>query len=589
MRRTIASMVVTAVLLVYAACDKDSTPSGPDNGSSEQEEITIDGRVLFKYSILPHAITSISLNVHIVGAVVDTTFQILMIDSEYSFSGPGGMYSVTITIAEPYNTDYAVLPASRTVTGTSGIVEVDPFLILTQEERQSYEANALGVIYGRILYNDDNLGPTSITLATPDGDVVTFSGGGRFTFFDIPHGNYRLTPANDYFTFNPPDSTVTLDGYFVNADFTGEYTGPERFTISCRVLSNVQEYIGTLSARMIGITSVRSFTYSDEDGYIISKKLIPGNYNVEISCSKSDVPSDWFEDKVVMNTSITDHNVDLGEITLNYIGYIYYTVNGTVTDTSGGGIEGVTVTLRNEHYAPVYGTSTKTTGADGVFTISGVNFSTHGDIDMTVTASKSGWTFNPPLYTLIHSLDASLTSTVFTTPFTGAQVIMADYFPLSVGASWTYAHTADGVPSGSITASAGTSFTAGGETWIPLSGYMFAGFAGYRVDGAALYFWNGQQQATWAALDLATWNFGQINGTSARGEWLTPEDVTVPVGTYEQCRVLRITVPPDNPSAEVTTYWLAEGVGPVKVEYTATSAGTVVQRVTDELVSYQTP
>ncbi len=589
MRWLMSFTVITAVLLVYAACGEDRSPTGTDDGSGEQEEIILQGRLLFEPSAQEPLGFSFRINIHITGADTDTTFDTHYGIQFYSFRVPAGTYSITATIGEPYSAEYTVVPTSRTVTGASGFMEVDPFLILSKAVYQSYEANDLGVIYGDVSLSDWGMGVTTTTLATLDGTVVSTTPLTSFSFFSIPHGQYRITPANNYFVFDPPDSTVTLDGFFGTADFTGEYTGPARFTISCRILSNVHQYVGQLSARLVSDSNVFASAHTDEGGgYVVTRPLIPGEYTVEITCSKPRTGGrDEFENER-FNTFVSDSDIDLGEFTLNYIGYMYYTVNGTITDTSGSGIEGVTVTLRNDHVAPVYGTTTTTTGVDGVFTFSGSNFSTHGDIDMTVTATKPGWAFDPPSYTLIHALDPSLATTVFTTPFTGIPVIMADYFPLVTGATWTFSHTADGVPSGTITVEAGASFSAGGYQWVPLSGYMFGGFSGYRAQGAGMYAWNGQQ-ATWVALDLATWNIGQINGISAKGERLAPEDVTVPAGTFVDCRVIRITVPPDSPSAEVTTYWLAENVGPVKVEFTAISGGTVIQRITDELVSYQAP
>lgn len=591
MRRTIfAGLLGLTVLMLLAACGEDKSPAGPDDGNGEQEQIYFQGRLLLDPSIPIQVRYNMTINIHITGAETDTTFDSHMGNPFYSFSVPAGMYSITLTIGEPYNTDYVVVPASRTVTGVSGFVKVDPFLILTQAVYQSYQADALGVIYGYIVFSDSQgIGETTITVATLDGTVVnTTQNVYPFSFFDIPYGQYRVTPANDYYSFDPPDSTVTLDGLFGNADFTGEYAGPERFTISCRILSNVEDFRGGLLAKLNSDPSVQTYVPIGENGYIVSRPMIPGDYSVTLSINYPSFSYNSFEKKQLIVT-ITDSDIDLGEFTLNFIDDIYYTVNGTVTDAAGGGIEGVTVALTNDNPTPVYGNASTTTGADGIFTFSGRNYSTRGDIDMTVTATKSGWVFDPPSYTLIHSLDPTLATKVFTTPFIGKPAIMADYFPLAVGATWTFAHTADGVPSGTLTAEAGASFTAGGNTWVPLSGYMFGGLSGYRVDGAGMYAWNGQQQKTWAALNLATWDIGQINGISAKGARLASEDVTVPAGTFTDCRVIRITVPPNSPTAEITTYWLAEGVGPVKVEYTATSGGTVVQRITDELTVYQAP
>ncbi len=582
MRRTIVTeSLVLTILLLLAACGEDKSPNGP--GGGEQGTITLTGVIMQGGYLMSSA-----AYIRITSAAVDTVVRYA--NMVYTLSDiPGGTY--TVEPVELGNPTFVAVPASRTVTATSGLVEVEPFFCFTLDTKSSYEENELGVIGGRISCPDILRDKFRLTMTTTGGDTIETKQewmNGYYGFLNIPHGTYRLTPTLDNFEFVPPYQTITVDGLCTFATFSAEYTGPALHTISCRILSDVQGYTASM---IVTQGRLNSFSQSDEEGYAVTKLLPPGEYTVQISCSVPGTIDNSFE-RVIMNVTVADEDIDLGEFSIHYIGPMYYKVSGTVTDAAGNGIEGVTVTLQNYPRPPDFipDSNIMTTNETGNYTtLYGARFYTREDIDMTVSATKPGWSIDPPSVALIHEYDRTLTLVEFTADFTAIPVVMGDFFPLAPGASWTYAHTADGVPSGTLTAEAGASFTAGGETWVPLSGYMFDSFAGYRVDGATMFAWTGQQAKTWATLDESSWDIGTIGGHSAHGERLESEVVTVPAGTFADCRVIRIAVPPDSPSAEVTTYWLAEGVGPVKVEFTATSGGMVVQRITDELVAYQAP
>ncbi len=578
MRWTMRLIMILAALLVNAACDEDHSTTGPDGG--EQETTVLAGEFI-RY---PSMNGQIPVQIHITGADVDT---FMTTDRRYELLvASGNTYTVSLTVEEPYDSDYTITPSSRTVAAATDTVTVTPFLLLSQADFETYEENSLGFVYGRVVWNDQIHADCSVALATPDGEIIrTVLCQDVFFFLDIPQGTYRITPLLDLYEFDPPDRTITLDDIFVATCFSVTYAGPERHTISCRILSDVQIDNGIMMAR----TADLSETYvgmMDENGYATTRLLMPGTYIVSVSCSTTGgriIGSQQF------TVELTDHDIDLGELMFHYTGPMYFEVSGAVTDTAGNGIEGVTVRLDGFPGWLPPNVNFATTDGQGVYVIAHRDFSTRQDIDYTVTASKPGWSFAPPSFNLVQEYVELLPFVSLFADFTGTPLTIGPYFPFAPGASWTYAHTADGVPSGTLTAEAGASFTAGGETWVPLSGYMFDSFAGYRVDNATLYAWTVQRSETWATLDESSWDMGSINGYSATGERLEPEDVTVPAGTFADCMVIRITIPPDSPSAEVTTYWLAEGVGPVKVEFTATSGGTVVQRITDELTAYQEP
>lgn len=82
------------------------------------------------------------------------------------------------------------------------------------------------------------------------------------------------------------------------------------------------------------------------------------------------------QSSVTRTKTVTVKNVTTGEYT--------YAISGTVAKDTGGGLEGVVLTL-----AP--GTYSATTNSSGAYTITGVPNGSY-----TLTPSKSGWTFSPP-------------------------------------------------------------------------------------------------------------------------------------------------------------------------------------------------
>ncbi len=587
MRAATAGLIVAIAGFLPMSCDRNNTSTGPDGDGRETAALM---GVVLGNSGISHAPDSL----RITGDGIDTTVVVeAALEYHYLLSNiPPGTYTVapvTESVA-----GVVILPENWTVTATSGTAYVNPFIRLSTSALAALQTNSQGIVAGRIecgraVYPDD----FKIYL-TDREEMETYeiaaASDGYFRFSAIEYDFYRVFPRADNYEFDPQSRLVAVNGLITIANFTATYTGAEPHVITCSVTSTAQEYQPYLTLQKHLYNGSTLEVAADADGRIETPPLAPGVYSVTVNCRDSLSPptSRYYEELSFSYVAVTDSDVDLGDLMVLYSGPMYYRIAGTVTDAAGNAIPGATLTLAG-YPVHQYGQGTTVTDDGGEYYYGGTYFYTEADLNMTLTAYKDGWTFTPPAASLVYPYQSGRQIAVFTADFTGMETLIAPYFPLASGATWTYQHTADGVSSGTVTVEAGTSFAAGGNTWVPLSGYMYAGFEGYRVDGAAVYAWTGQKSETWASLNEPSWDMGNINGVSAVGEWLTPVDVTVPVGTYEQCRVLRITVPPDNPSAEVTTYWLAERVGPVKVEFTAVSGGMVIQSVTDELIAYQLP
>ena len=227
------------------------------------------------------------------------------------------------------------------------------------------------------------------------------------------------------FEFNPPSRTVTLDDIFTVVNFASTYTGPELHTISVGIASDVQDF----SAYIIVYLADGSFWYfhpsiNQQDGPvdIVTLPFLPGEYTVNVhgSAHGSGRSSEW-EKWPQIPVIISDHNVDLGVITLHYIGPMYYEVSGTVKDGEGNGIEGVTITMNKTIAPDQYGSIIKTDDA-GAYSYANRGYFTRDDVDVTLTAAKTGWVFDPPSINLTRAYDRTLTLVKFTADFTAIPV-----------------------------------------------------------------------------------------------------------------------------------------------------------------------
>ncbi len=227
------------------------------------------------------------------------------------------------------------------------------------------------------------------------------------------------------FDFDPPNRTVTLDDIFTVANIAATYTGPELHTISVRIVSDVQDFRGYLYVYVYlpdEIMPLIKRFQQDETGYTVTSPLMPGEYMVEIVgfTHGSHNPSEW-EGLTPIPLILLDHDVYLGEITMRYIGPMYYRVSGTVIDAAGNGIEGVTITMNNTVAPRQYGNVTRT-GDAGAYLFSGSQYKTREDLDLTLTAAKTGWVFEPPSINLTQAYDRTLSRVEFTADFTAAPI-----------------------------------------------------------------------------------------------------------------------------------------------------------------------
>ncbi len=410
MRLRIHPALALFAILSIAACDEDSSPTTPANGDGEQTALagSVQNAIGF----------STPINLHVVSDTVDTT--ILITDNYILPDIPAGSYTLSAEVYGPNFPVKVILPSSKTVTVTSGLVQVDPFCVIYEADKLYHEENSLGMVIGRISCTNMMRDAFHLTITSPGGDIVARvdEENGSFVEKELPYGTYRIIPELYHFSFDPPYRTITVDDLWTVADFSAEYTGPKLHTISCNIVSDVQRYYGGISVVRFEDWLWPSNGITDENGYAVSLLLEPGEYQIRIWCSANGTSNDDFGGDKVLPVIVSDSDIDLGDFMFHYTGPMYYRITVKVTDAAGNGIEGVTVTLAN---SPA-GTRTATTNPNGFYSFSGSRYSTTRDLDMTLTAAKSGWVFEPPSMNFTQAYDRTLTLVELTADFTAAPV-----------------------------------------------------------------------------------------------------------------------------------------------------------------------
>jgi hypothetical protein len=590
--------------IMLLGCDEDGSPTG--SGGGGDASATIDGA----FFISPYRIHTREIRMQLSSAEYDTSVAVEYFSNlthiapmGYLLTGvPPDTYTITPDMSECLEylqNQYVVLPVSKTVSIGPGINKIDPYFVFSREDSTRCAEEGLCHIGGLIdydsIYGDITGSPAGLMLRfiSPDGSVMdslTILDTWYRTKNDLSRGTYTIIPDHEYYTFDPPSKTIQADDIIAVANFKALYSGPERYTVSVSVPSGDEiSYYDIVFSRLIdghhtyGWYGKSSSLPVVAYGTITTPPVPPGEYELEIS---------YLKHEFYQTIEITDHDIDLGDIEFEYTGELYYHVDGSVVDASGTGIPGVTVSLEGR---PAEGPNTitwpKTTDDSGAYRFGDTDgYETEESMSLTLAPEKSGWVFTPPYATVIHDFDRSEKYIEFSVPdFVGTALNIAPFFPLTSGASWTYARSIDGTLHDQVEVVAGTPFNVGDQSYIPLSGSMMSDWMGFRVDGSKVYAWNGTDEVTYATLDETSWGMGKVDVYPATGTRLDSEDVTVPAGTFTGCEVIEISVAHGETTTETTTLWFAEDVGPVKVAFTTISRGVMIDRITDELTAYSLP
>ncbi len=205
---------------------------------------------------------------------------------------------------------------------------------------------------------------------TVDGQTVGTDGNGAYRAQGLTAGDYTVTPTLTEYDFAPVSQDVTLGPSVRDVNFVGTKRTYE-------ISGNVSDDDGGIAG--VVVTDGTRQDVTDANGDYAIQNVPTGIYTV--SCSR-DADADGYEDYTYTPQSRTV-NVDAADAT----GVDFdatrktYTISGTISDSQGNRIAGVTVSD---------GTRTAVTSEAGQFTIAGIPAST-----VMLTPTKAGLAFDP--------------------------------------------------------------------------------------------------------------------------------------------------------------------------------------------------
>jgi hypothetical protein len=277
----------------------------------------------------------------------------------YSFAGlpAGANYAVT-----PSKTHYSFSPASRS------------FDNLSANQSGDFTATLLRYdISGRVVDAGGNsLAGVNVALGGAQSGSTTTDANGNFVFASLPAGgNYTITPAKQFYVFNPASQSFNNLSGSQTANFTGTLL---TYSITGRVTEG--------SAGVAGVTialggSQSGSLQTDAAGYYTFTGLpAGGNYTI--------TPSHPFFTFLPVFNSFTslsqNQNANFNAVRLTY------QVSGLVRNVCLQAIAGVTLTLSHDGI-----NVTAQTNASGAYQFNGVP----AGFNYSLTPSLSGYSFNP--------------------------------------------------------------------------------------------------------------------------------------------------------------------------------------------------
>jgi hypothetical protein len=296
-------------------------------------------------------------------------------NGNYSFTVfAGATYTVTPGLA-----NYTFAPSSQTFENVQA----------NQTANFTATRNTFA-ISGQVTENGAALAGVTITLSGSQSATVTTDASGTYSFTVAGGGNYTVTPSLANYTFVPSVANFTNLSANQTADFTATRN---TFTISGQVTEN--------GAALAGVTITLSGTQSATVTTDAS-----GNYSFTIAGGGTYTVTPSLANYTFAPPSQTFENVQANQ-TANFVGTLQiFNLSGRVTDGSGNGLGGVTITLSGSQSA------TTTTAADGSYTFPVASGGTY-----TVAPSRSGFTFAP-----VERTFTNVTANITDADFTGTPV-----------------------------------------------------------------------------------------------------------------------------------------------------------------------
>jgi hypothetical protein len=261
---------------------------------------------------------------------------------------------------------------------TSAVVFLSVLAILSSGCRSGGgSSSALYNISGTVS-GDIEQGVT-ITLSGDGSGTTTTDAGGNYSFTGIANGSYIVTPTLAGYIFTSTSRAIRVsDANATAVDFTSATSADSLYSISGIVTNsdNDGEALHNVTMTLSGANS-GTVTTATNGSYTFSG-LANGGYTLIPSLSG-----------YVFNPSSSPQTIDGKNITgLNFTAAVNptptYTISGTVTSSSGAGMQGIAVSLSG------LGIESVTTDAGGRYTFSGL-----ANGNYIIAPTQTGNTFDP--------------------------------------------------------------------------------------------------------------------------------------------------------------------------------------------------
>jgi parallel beta-helix repeat protein len=278
------------------------------------------------------------------------------------------------TFSNLVNGSYTVAPSN------SGVIFSPPSLEVTVNGTQVTGVNFTASggsqstfsVSGTIIPAASASGVT-VSLGGASSASTTANSSGAYSFTGLANGSYTITVSKSGFTFTPSSLPVTVSGANVAGEnFTATAVPPTTYTISGTITSAANGSGATLT---LGGAASATTTANSSGAYSFTG-LANGSYTITAS------KSGFTFNPASLPVTVSGANVTGANFTASAVPPTTYTISGTITSAANG--SGATVRLAGAVSA------TTTANSSGNYRFTGLANGSY-----TITASKSGFTFNP--------------------------------------------------------------------------------------------------------------------------------------------------------------------------------------------------
>ncbi len=586
-----AWITVFVILLSMLSCSEkgDNNPAGPGD-----ETYTISGNVIDVNE--GDGMADVSIN------ITGTTIQETIITDKYGEFSLSNLSRGSYTIT-PINEEYKFGPKEINISVENDDYDVEEFLAVKMDEDQYTIAGNIVDIAGRdgkpvfVYLHVVNSKRDSVLTFTNKGYYgAKYYQGGKIVWPFIKGETYQIIPGdndNDYI-FSPDTCYVTVYENVTICNFSAENIAPPVYTITGRVTDFEGTGLSEINVLLIWLKN--DFTYletyqTDENGHYEFTGLEDGTYSLKL-----------YSNDYVFVQDTTDVTIEGNDVTVQDIqalnDYTYYSVSGKVVDSHGTGLPDVPISVYKAGMYINYYEQEITTGSDGVFMCEVSVKREVVENTYIFIPTKIGYLFTPDTTYVTLSwveMKGNLDDVVLPdfTVDDYSVFTASDYFPLSIGSTWTYTRTENDKKPYDHSVNVTGTVSHDGQIYHRLSEPGPWNFTDFRIEDNSVYAFSDNDDVLFLKFGVVPgtrWDSGVIAGTYTRkGAFIGTETVETPTGIFENCVHIEIKVVYGETSFDSYDLWYALGVGLVKSVKIVENYGRRLEYVVDELKEYEMP